>query len=45
MKCSVQLPGYKRELRNGVCEFWMGEGQESEIRQLRFILSSIQVTK
>ncbi len=45
MNFSVQLPGYKRELRDGVCEFGMGEGQKSEIRQLRFILSSIQFNK
>lgn len=34
MSCSIQLPGDERELRNGVGEFGMGEGQESETEQL-----------
>lgn len=34
MSCSIQLPGYERELGNGVGEFGMGEGQESETEQL-----------
>lgn len=29
---NIGLPEYKRELRNGVCIFGMGEGQESEMR-------------
>lgn len=41
MNCATQLPGYECELRNGVCEVGMGEWQESEMRQLRLILSSI----
>lgn len=31
--CIIKLPGYKRELRNGVCKFGMGKWQESEKRQ------------
>ena len=31
MILTVQLPGYKCELRDVVCEFGMGEGQESEM--------------
>ncbi len=42
---SVQIPGYKRELRDGVCKLGMGEGQESERRQLRLILNSTEFDK
>lgn len=33
VSCSTQSPGYERELRNGVGESGMGEGQESETEQ------------
>lgn len=34
---AMQLPGYKCELRDVICEFGMGEGQESEMFTKKYI--------